>query len=249
MYYVYMGNVLLPLAPKKFQLKVKNQNKTMTLIDGTEINFLKEAGLTELEFEVLLPAVQYSFAKYDGGFVPPNYFTDHFEKLKTEKKPFQFILGRQMPDGKILYNTNMTVSLESYTATESADEGFDTVVSIKLKQFKAYGTKTLQVNGNNASVKEEREQVNSPAPKQETTYTVKANDTLWSVAKSLYGDGSLYSAIAAVNTETIDDPNAIKAGQILKIPSKSQATQSIPTISKGASSTPKSMVTIDFNKG
>lgn len=223
MYFTYMGNVLLPIAPKKFQLKVKNQNKTMNLIDGTEINFLKTAGLTELEFEVLIPAVEYSFALYDGGFKGVKYYTDHFEKLKVEKKPFQFIMVRQMPDGKILNNTTMTVSLESYNAVESTDEGFDTTVSIKLKQFNPFGTKTIQVDNSTARVVQERETVNSPAPKQEVTYTVKAGDCLWNIAKKFYGNGSYYMAINEANKDIIRTPNLIYPNQVLKIPDLASA--------------------------
>jgi hypothetical protein len=61
-----MGSVLLPISPEKFSWKVKNANKTMTLINEGEINFLRDAGLTDFEFDVLIPAVQYSFANYDG---------------------------------------------------------------------------------------------------------------------------------------------------------------------------------------
>ena len=64
MYYFYMGSVLLPIAPEKFTLKIGNANKTMTLINEGEINFIREAKLTELEFDVLIPAVQYSFANH-----------------------------------------------------------------------------------------------------------------------------------------------------------------------------------------
>ena len=77
MYYFYMGSVLLPITPEKLTLKVKNANKTMTLINEGEVNFLKDAGLTDIELDVLIPAVQYSFAKYDGGFKSPAYFTNH----------------------------------------------------------------------------------------------------------------------------------------------------------------------------
>ena len=219
MYFAYVGGVLLPIAPKKFQLKIKNQNKTMTLIDGGEINFLKEAGLTDIEFECLLPAVQYSFAKYEGGFKLPNYYTNHFEQLKTGKTPFQFILVRQMPDGKILHNTNMTVSLESYNVTESSDEGFDSVVSVKLRQFRPYGTKLVNVSGSAVSVAKTRDAVASPAPKQDTSYTVKSGDSLWNIAKKLYGDGSQYTKILEANKDQIVNANLIYPNQILKIPS------------------------------
>lgn len=219
MYYFYMGSVLLPIAPEKFSLKVKNANKTMTLINEGEINFLREAGLTELEFDVLIPAVQYSFAKYDGGFKSPAYYTDHFESLKTSKEPFQFIVSRQMPDGKLLFDNNMTVSMESYTVKEQAKDGFDLTVSIKLKQYRPFGTKIVKVTNNTASVTPKRQQTNSPAPKKETTYTVKKGDCLWNIAKKFYGNGSKYTKIYEANKDKIKNPNLIYVGQVLTIPS------------------------------
>lgn len=226
MYHFYMGSVLLPIAPEKFTLKIKNQNKTITLINEGEVNILKDAGLTELEFDALIPAVKYSFAKYDDGFKRPSYFTDHFEELKTSKKPFEFKVVRQMPDGKLLFDTNMTVSLESYTTTENVNEGFDLKVSFKLKQYKHFGTKVVKVSApeketNTAAVTVEtpRETTNSPEPKQETTYTVQKGDCLWNIAKKFYGNGSKYTKIYEANKDKIRNPNLIYVGQVLVIPS------------------------------
>ena len=219
MYYFYMGSVLLPISPEKFTLKVKNANKTMTLINEGEVNFLRQAGLTEFEFDVLIPAVRYGFAKYDNGFQSPTYFTNHFEKLKTSKEPFQFIVSREMPDGKMTFDTNMTVSMESYTTKEQVKEGFDLVVSIKLKQYKPYGTKVVTMSNGKASVTNQRASTNSPAPKKSTTYTVKSGDCLWNIAKKLYGNGSKYTKIYDANKNKITNPNLIKVGQVLTIPS------------------------------
>lgn len=220
MYYFYMGSVLLPIPPEKFSLKIKNANKTLTLINEGEINVLKEAGLTSLDFKVVIPAVEYPFATYEGGFQPPSYYMGHFEKLKTSKKPFQFIVSRKMPNGKLLFDTNMTVSMEEYTIDEKSSEGFDLVVSISLKQYRAYGTSVLKVNDNTVSVESQREQSNSPAPKQETTYTVKSGDTLWNISKKFYGNGSLYPAIYEANKDKISNPNLIFPNQILDIPNQ-----------------------------
>lgn len=219
MYYFYMGSVLLPIAPEKFTLKVKNANKTMTLINEGEVNFLRDAGLTEFEFDVLIPSVRYAFAKYDDGFKSPAYFTNYFESLKTSKEPFQFIVSRQMPDGKLIFDTSMTVSMESYTVKEQANEGFDLIVSIKLKQYRAYGTKIVKVSNNKANVTNQRPVTNSPAPKRETTYKVKKGDCLWNIAKKIYGNGAMYTKIYEANKDKIINPNLIYPDQILTIPS------------------------------
>ena len=219
MYYFYMGSVLLPITPEKFTLKINNANKTVKLINEGEVNFLKEAELTDLEFDALIPAVQYSFANYADGFKSPAHFTNHFEKLKTDKKPFQFIITRKMPDGKLLFDTNMTVSLESYTIKEDAKQGFDLVVSLKLKQYKPFGTKIVKVSQQIATISNSRPAETSPAPKQETTYTVKKGDCLWNIAKKFYGDGSKYTKIYEANKDKIKNPNLIYPGQVFVIPS------------------------------
>ena len=218
MYYFYMGSVLLPIAPEKFSLKIKNQNKTMTLINEGEINLLKEAGLTELEFEVLIPAVEYSFAEYDGGFKPQSYFLTAFQNFKASKEPFQFIVSRKMPNGSLLFDTNMTVSMEDYTVKEEVKEGFDLRVSIKLKQYREFGTKIVKVVDNSASVNKSRGTKKSPASKLPTTYRVKKGDCLWNIAKAFYGNGSKYTVIANANKDKITKPNLIHPDQILTIP-------------------------------
>ncbi|MBP1582180.1 MAG: LysM peptidoglycan-binding domain-containing protein [Oscillospiraceae bacterium] len=218
MYRVYMSSVLLPIVPSEINLKVKNANKTITLINEGEINFLRSPGLTELEFEILLPAVQYSFAQYDGGFRSPSYYTSHFESLKTSKAPFQFIVVRSLPNGTHLFNTNMTVSLEDYTVKEKSKEGFDLKVAIKLKQYRHFSTKTVHVINEKTSVKKQRQASSSPAPSQGTTYTVKDGDCLWNIAKAIYGDGAQYAKIYAANQDKVVNPNLIYTGQVLTIP-------------------------------
>lgn len=218
MYYIYMGSVLLPVSPEKITMKVNNANKTMTLINEGEVNFLKQAGLTEFEFDVLIPAVQYSFAEYDDGFKSPAYFINHFTNLKTSKEPFQFIISRQMPDGKLMFDNDMSVSLETYSVKEQANNGLDLIVSIKLKQYKAYGTKIVKVVNDTATVTNERPSTNSPAPKKETTYTVKSGDCLWNIAKKFYGNGSKYTKIYEANKDKIKNPNLIYPNQVLVIP-------------------------------
>ncbi len=147
-YDFYLDKCLLPVTPQKLQIKINNANFTVTLINEGEVNILKTAKLTDIEFDCEIPQVKYPFSSYPNGFKPAEYFLEYFEKLKTDKKPFQFIVSRSMPTGKTLFSTNIKVTMESYTLTEKAGN-FDITVKIKLKQYREYGTKTAKIKSEN----------------------------------------------------------------------------------------------------
>lgn len=50
-YKMYIAGALMPITPSKVKVKINNQNKTLTLINGDEINILKQAKLTDVSFE------------------------------------------------------------------------------------------------------------------------------------------------------------------------------------------------------
>ncbi len=117
----------------------------------------------------------------------------------------------------------MKVSLEDYDVKEDSKSGFDVMVSITLKQYKDYGTKTCNItfadNKPKTTTTPVRETTQSPAPKVSAkTYTVVKGDTLWAIAKRFYGNGSLYTKISNANTDKIKNPNLIYPGQVLTIP-------------------------------
>ena len=94
MYYFYIANVLMPVSPEKITIKTKNKNKTLTLVSGGEINIPKAPGLTEISFDLLLPSVQYPFARYDKGFKTPDYYLELFASLKETGSPCSLIVIR-----------------------------------------------------------------------------------------------------------------------------------------------------------
>lgn len=221
-YTMYLDGVLMPITPSKVKVKINNQNETLTLINGEEINILKAAGLTDVSFDLLLPQVSYPFT--NGGAQSADYYLSLFERLKTSKQPFQWILNRSMPSGKRLFYSNLTVGMEDYQITDDAEEGFDISVTVSLKQYRHYGTKTVtiqpattQTTTPTATV-EQPQRETTQAPKQ-STYTVKSGDCLWNIAKKYLGDGSRYNEIYNLNKDKITNPNLIYAGRVLTLPS------------------------------
>lgn len=50
------------------------------------------------------------------------------------------------------------------------------------------------------------------------TYTVQENDTLWGIARKMYGRGTLTGLIAEANRDVLPDPDRLRAGVVLRIP-------------------------------
>lgn len=57
------------------------------------------------------------------------------------------------------------------------------------------------------------------AAAQAKSYTVKAGDTLSKIAREFLGDASAYMKIFEANRDQLNDPNQIRPGQVLHIPS------------------------------
>jgi len=225
MYNFFVDGVQFPVAPSELSTKINGRNETIVLMNDGEVNVIKKPGLTDIDFEVLLPNVKYPFAVYPNGFQPATFYLEKLEKLKLSDKPFQFIINRMMPNGNLLFDTNMTMTIEDYEIKESADDGFDATVSIQLKQYRAYGNKRIVVQPatqstsassttttQKAVVEQKRPTTGKEKPK---THTVVKGDTLWAIAKKYLGDGSKYTELAKLNN--ISNPNVIKIGQVIKL--------------------------------
>ena len=210
-YKMYLAGALMPITPSKVTVKINNQNKTMTLINGEEINILNDdATINDLGG--------------NGGAQSASYYISLFERLKNSKEPFQWILNRQRPAGGMFFYTNLTVGMENYELVDDAGAGFDVKVKVSLKQYRAYGTKTVKLKPAPTPAEKPKATV-QPAPRpapsapKKSTYTVKSGDCLWNIAKKYLGDGSRYNEIYNLNKDKIKNPNLIYPNQVLTLPS------------------------------
>ena len=223
-YKCYLDGVLMPETPAKLSLKIKGKNKTLDLLNEGEINFLRTPGLTEITLPLTFPMLTASRR--------PEYYLNILERLVAGRKPTQFIMTRTTPNGRLLFDTNIKVSVEDYSIAESATNGLDLSVEVKLKQYRDYSTKTIKVETEakktTAAVTQQTQQTKktatvttdraaTTAPKA-TTYTVKKGDTLWGISKKYLGNGAKYNLIFNANKGKIKNPNLIYVGQVLTIP-------------------------------
>ena len=114
MYYLFFFFFLFPIAPEKITTKFNGDNKTISLINQSEVNQIKGMKLTEISFDLLLPNNKYPFALYkDGVYHRAKYYLDKLESFKKSKKPFKLKIIRIDGKNKTLFDTSMNVTLES----------------------------------------------------------------------------------------------------------------------------------------
>lgn len=222
--------VQFPIAPSDLTINVNGRNETVDLMNEGEVNLLKSPGLTDISFTALIPQVgKYPFAVNDE---PIDTYTDFLNEMLTSKKSFRFVVVRTAGT-KLLFDTNLQVSCEGYDLKESADNGFDVELAIKLKQYKEYGvktitlvavtttkttdtttdtTKTTTANKNTTKVTASSNNKRPTESNSGKKYYVQSGDCLWSISKKFYGTGTKWKTIYNKN-KTIIENTAKKAGR------------------------------------
>lgn len=240
MYYFYFNKVCFPVAPESMDTSIKGTNSTITLINEGEINQIKSPGLTEFSFDLLLPQInKYPFATYKNSLniklpfmkkplsiptnlmMPAEYYLNYIESFMKSKESFQFKVIRRSPTGKVLFDTTMSVTLEEYTIKEDANNGFDVVVSVKLKKYVKYGTVKVKVKKKGSKKVLQKKTIRKINKSLPATYKIKKGDTLYLIAKKYYtsGDKSYREAIYKKNKKVIED-EAKRAGHKTSVKGK-----------------------------
>lgn len=200
-YRVYIDGLLFPVAPTQINEKIVSKNKVYSLVNGNDFNVLKEAGLTEFEFDLLLPNVQYPFAEYKDGYQSAIHYLDKLAELKASKKSFKLVIMKMGTAAKV----KMYVSLESYTIKDDAANGTDVVVSVVLKEYINAGTKIYAEKKKSKKKRSETKQ--KVTAKKGIHWIVNSGQSLWYIAKVCYGDGNRYKEIYEANKDLIDSRN------------------------------------------
>ncbi len=194
MYLFYLGGVLLPVTPADFILKDKNQNRTVSLVSGSEISLPETTGLCEISFSALLPMVQYPFSIYEGEFKDGMFFAKVLRGMKEKAEPVWFRVLRN----EKRVSTDINCVIEELSFKEDALNGGDITCDIVLKQYRDYASRIIDTeSGRAAAVSSDRQ-----IPQ---TVVISQGDTLWTIAKRYYGDGSRYSDIYSNNADVIEN--------------------------------------------
>lgn len=212
-YHFFIDDLELPYAPSELKVTIGSNNKTVELINGNEINILKNPKLTEIEFEIELPrGRQYPFANK---LVSSKTYTDYFEKLMLTKSPTKLVITRPNPllhgstgiGGTVndFESTIFTASLEGYKLGESAENAYDMTVSLKFKEYVQYGTVKATVVNNTSTSSSTAVKTENKTVAQNKTHTVVKGDTLSKISRKYYGTSSKWKTIYNANKTVIEN--------------------------------------------
>jgi LysM repeat protein len=207
--------------------------------------------LSEYSFETEFPQSENSYSTQGSEFKEAGEFLRDLQRIREAKVPIRFVYGVDASgNGSIetVEGESVSVLIEEMEITDKAGEEGDKYVSFKLLEYKEYGKKIIEIaditslsTGKATGKRKVTLSSSSVNPKSSGYYTVKPGDSLWSIAKSQYGDGSRCNIIFNANKDIIKDPGSIKAGQKLKIPAESE-------FSKYSAALPKIETKVTINK-
>ena len=110
-----------------------------------------------------------------------------------------------------------TCALPIYSIEESAEQGYDRVLKIRLKEYRYYFTRVYRENSD-GSISPSGVAGEKTSGGNAGLVTVESGDTLWDIAQRYYGNGSRYTEIYEANRDKLNDPRVILPGQQLLIP-------------------------------
>lgn len=196
--------LLLPVTPKSYDIDHGINVETINLTELGDLNIPGKRYMMTIKIDCMFPAQQYSFLN-EGAILSPYYYVEKFEKWCDENTVLRFIITGT--------NVNTTCIIGAIDFQEN-DGTNDVYAVITVKQYRVLKAQTA-AKVTAASTRQDTD--NTPAAE---SYKIKSGDTLSSISRKMYGDSSLYKALAKYNN--VANANLIYTGAVLKIPKKKE---------------------------
>ena len=201
----------IPILPEKLKVTSPGNNDTATVLVLGDVLILRKKGLRTVAWDSFFPVNDAPFVT--GRITDPVEIVKAIQKARDSLDPVRFLITGTDLD------INVRMGVETFDYEERAGELGDFYYSIKLSEWKDYSPRRIVLPPEPAKPAQAKEPERTGEPPKQKTYTVKAGDCLWNIAKKFYGKGSDYTKIYNANKGTIgSNPNLIYPGQVFTIP-------------------------------
>ena len=201
----------IPVLPEKLKVTSPGNNATAPVLVLGDVLILRKKGLRTVAWDSFFPVNDAPFVT--GRITDPVEIVKAIQKARDSLDPVRFLITGTDLD------INVRMGVETFDYEERAGELGDFYYSIKLSEWKDYSPRRIVLPPEPAKPAQAKEPERTGEPPKQKTYTVKAGDCLWNIAKKFYGKGSDYTKIYNANKGTIgSNPNLIYPGQVFTIP-------------------------------
>ncbi|EOE7203661.1 LysM peptidoglycan-binding domain-containing protein [Clostridioides difficile] len=205
-----------PVNPfDSLSIKKEKRFETVDIVNLGEFDIKKEGEkIREISFKTFLP-FQYdaSYCRYSE-LKNPIEVVAMLEKWVDQAEPLRLIITG--------FGYNGLVTISSFSNAQTAGREEDRDIEITFRTYRELKIETLKKE-TKSNTKTDLKDNRPNTQTKSKIYTVKASDTLYKIAKNLLGKGSRWPEIYNIpeNKKVIGkNPNVIKKGQKLVIPSK-----------------------------
>jgi LysM repeat protein len=220
----------LPVNPEEIEITSSLAIEKYNVLKLGQIAVPANMELSEYSFEAELPHTTYHYVDIsEDEFENADYYLSQFKSWRDALEPVQFIAASSEEDTGFMESINVPVLIEELTITEKAGEERDKYIKLKLLEYKSYSKKPaeeiifiMSVSGSTTVKKQAKTATEAVSTKSSGYYVVQSGDSLYSIAKKLYGDGSKCNIIYNANKDKIKNPGLISAGWKLKIPAANE---------------------------
>lgn len=220
--------LVLPVTPSGYTVDAGINIESLDMQAHGVVNLPGLRRLLDQPIECMFPAQEYPFCNA-GTVTDPYYYVDKFNAFSANGEVLRFIVSDT--------GINEPVLIEGIEYGER-DGTNDVYATIRLRGYRELSAPELEhTEADSAAGNLPR----SSAPEMEVTqqtYVVEPGDSLWSICRRFYGDGSLAYKLAAYNG--IANANLIYDGQTITIPPRDELSAvkaSAPSSSGAATST------------
>jgi len=214
----------LPVNPEEITVKKGLATETYKVLGLEQIIVPTGVDLCVYNFECEIPSKTYLYVEnvypdfksllstkikelFRKGLYGCDFFEELFRQWAKDKTVLRLTINNGV--GKAISTPCLIKSLE---ITETAGEEGDKLFKFEITEYAEYGYKKV------VKKKTKKKTSNKKNTKAKTTYTVKTGDTLYLIAKKIYGDGAKASKIQNANKDKIKNPAKLKKGIKLVIP-------------------------------